>query len=294
MRSPLSWSLDDAQARRFYHARPGLVAFVDESYRALPEGSAYIMTGVIADTSQFSDYRRGLVESLQSNTFHAAPARTDNPMAADGVEIVNTLVQQRSDVLASVMVGTQDLEDDDVKSRVRQQVLGALARQLYESWGVNTIVADHLVDGDRQREDEVTMRRVRDAGVPVELLHSHPGREKMLWTADATAWAVQRDLLVPWPRKWENRLGTLADRITLMDAATGRTMPRPMPRPGDEDNRRSVFRRAVHHSARAQYSARLKTAQHTGASRVVPAQRREPRRTNTPPLRPRPDRRRHL
>ena len=34
------------------------------------------------------------------------------------------------------------------------------------------------------------MRRVRDAGVPVELLHSHPGREKMLWTADATAWAV--------------------------------------------------------------------------------------------------------
>ncbi|AGJ79046.1 MULTISPECIES: hypothetical protein [Cutibacterium] len=104
----------------------------------------------------------------------------------------------------------------------------------------------------------------------------------------------QRDLLVPWPRKWENRLGILADRITLMDAATGRTMPRPMPRPGDEDSRRSVLRRAVHHSARAQYSARLKTAQHTGASRVVPAQRREPRRQVTPLPRPRPDRRRHL
>lgn len=294
MRSPLSWSLDDAQARRFYHARPGLVAFVDESYNALSEGSAYIMTGVIADTSQFNDYRRVLVESLQSNTFHAVAARANNPMGIDDVDVVNTLVQQRSDVLASVMVGTQNLKDDDVKSRVRQQVLGALARQLYESWGVNTIVADHLRDGDRQREDEVTMRRVRAAGVSVELLHSHPAREKMLWTADATAWAVQRDLLVPWPRQRENRLGILADRITLMDAATGRTMPRPMPRPGDEDSRRSVLRRAVHHSARAQYSARLKTAQHTGASRVVPAQRREPRRQVTPPPRPRPDRRRHL
>lgn len=290
----LSWKLHDYRAAALYESRPGLVAFVDESYRALFEGSAYIMTGVIADTSQFNDYRRGLVESLQSNTFHAVDARADNPMGIDDVDVVNTLVQQRSDVLASVMVGTQDLEDDDVKSRVRQQVLGALARHLYESWGVNTIVADHLVDGDRQREDEVTMRRVRDAGVPVELLHSDPGREKMLWTADATAWAVQRDLLVPWPRQRENRLGILADRITLMDAATGRTMPRPMPRPGDEDSRRSVLRRAVRHSARAQYSARLKTAQHTGASRVVPAQRREPRRQVTPPPRPRPDRRRHL
>ena len=190
MGQKLSWLLADEEAGRLYRRRPGLVAFVDESYRALSEGSAYIMTGVIADTSQFNDYRRGLVENLQSNTFHAVAARANNPMDIDDVDVVNTLVQQRSDVLASVMVGTQDLEDDDVKSQVRQQVLGALARQLHESWGVNTIVADHLVDGDRQREDEVTMRRGRDAGVPVELLHSHPGREKMLWTADATAWAV--------------------------------------------------------------------------------------------------------
>ena len=159
MGQKLSWLLADEEAGRLYRRRPGLVAFVDESYRALSEGSAYIMTGVIADTSQFNDYRRGLVENLQSNTFHAVAARANNPMGIDDVDVVNTLVQQRSDVLASVMVGTQDLEDDDVKSQVRQQVLGALARQLHESWGVNTIVADHLVDGDRQREDEVTMRR---------------------------------------------------------------------------------------------------------------------------------------
>ena len=75
MGQKLSWLLADEEAGRLYRRRPGLVAFVDESYRALSEGSAYIMTGVIADTSQFNDYRRGLVENLQSNTFHAVAAR---------------------------------------------------------------------------------------------------------------------------------------------------------------------------------------------------------------------------
>ena len=42
MGQKLSWLLADEEAGRLYRRRPGLVAFVDESYRALSEGSAYI------------------------------------------------------------------------------------------------------------------------------------------------------------------------------------------------------------------------------------------------------------
>lgn len=47
MGQKLSWLLADEEAGRLYRRRPGLVAFVDESYRALPEGPVYIMTGVV-------------------------------------------------------------------------------------------------------------------------------------------------------------------------------------------------------------------------------------------------------
>ena len=38
MGQKLSWLLADEEAGRLYRRRPGLVAFVDESYRALSEG----------------------------------------------------------------------------------------------------------------------------------------------------------------------------------------------------------------------------------------------------------------
>lgn len=36
MHQPLSWSLEDYEAAALYENRPGLVAFIDEPYRTIP------------------------------------------------------------------------------------------------------------------------------------------------------------------------------------------------------------------------------------------------------------------
>ncbi|WP_130866942.1 hypothetical protein [Acidipropionibacterium timonense] len=154
MNPSLSWKLTDYRAAALYESRPGPVAFVDESYRCpAHQVAAYIMTGVVTDTSQLAGYRRALVTGVQANTFHAAPERHDNPMGADGVEIVNTLVQQRSDVLAAVAVGRWDLNDDAVKASVRQAVLTRLLTELHESWGGYALRRDMLTDAEYHGDD---------------------------------------------------------------------------------------------------------------------------------------------
>ncbi|MDO4411984.1 hypothetical protein [Cutibacterium sp.] len=259
----LSWIVTDPQVRDLYENRPGLVAFVDESYRTIPQvGSIYLMTAVIADTRDLNDYRRTLVQGIGSNTFHAAPDQHRNPQGRDNIDIINALTAQRSPTLASVYLGHDNLNNETVNIRIRHGVLRSLAIELHHTYGVDTIIADHLFDARRHRHDDAAIAQARQTTrADIQLLHSHPGREQMLWAADATAWAIQHDLATPAPRNWENRTGILGDALTIMNAHTRRTMARPVAPAPDTPQKYPLLRQALRTQASATIAAQARAAE---------------------------------
>ena len=282
------YSLRDDNLRQAYATSSGPVAFIDESYRAPgfigrggPERPFYVLSAVVVERDQATYVREALTDIPGSLFWHTKDL-IKNPVGQQYMrEMLNYLAS--SDMLSIVTVQTDvRIGDDKQMNYARAECLATLSAELTRGQGENAVRL--IVMDSREPKiphanklDQDTMHRLRSTGIideNVQLQHSGPGKEPLLWTPDVAAWSYRRELAIG-DAQWFNHIRDTTIQLHAhgADVAVKRNSPHlPQQGPGAlsasyENQRRVVSQQSlVHQGAESQQLAAVRQA----AARTAP------------------------
>ena len=276
------YSLRDDRLREVYATTSGPVAFIDESYRApgfagrgRPERPFYVLSAVVVERDQAAVVREALTDIPGSLFWHTKDL-IKNPVGQQYMrEMLDYLSE--SDMLSIVTVQTDvRVGDDKQMNYARSECLATLTAELTRGAGENAvrlIVMDSR-DGHSpglNKIDQDTVHRLRSAGIideNVQLQHSGPGKEPLLWTPDVAAWSYRRELAIG-DSQWFNRIRETTIQLHAhgINVAVKRNGPLlPQQSPGApvasyENQRRVVSQQSlVHQGSESQQLAAIRQA----------------------------------
>lgn len=264
-------SLRDEQLRGAYATTSGPVAFIDESYRGPgfighsgPERPFYVLSAVVVERDQATYVREALTDIPGSLFWHTKDLIKDPVGQQYMREMLDYLAS--SEMLSIVTVQTDvRIGDDTQMNHARAECLSTLATELTRGRGENAvrmIVMDSREPYSPQANsrDQDTIHRLRSTGIideNVQLHHSGPGKEPLLWTPDLAAWSYRRELAVG-DTLWFDRIRETTIQLHAhgMEAAVKRNNPHlPQQSPGAlttsyESQRRVVSLQSLVHQGR--------------------------------------------
>ncbi|KHL01746.1 hypothetical protein [Sinomonas humi] len=276
------YSLRDERLKKVYATTSGPVAFIDESYRAPgfvghkgPERPFYVLSAVVVERDQATYVREALTDIPGSLFWHTKDLVKDPTGQQYMREMLNYLAS--SEMLSIVTVQTDiRIGDDKQMNYARAECLSTLTAELTRGTGENAvrlIVMDSrepkIAHGNKIDQD--TIHRLRTTGIideNVQLQHSGPGREPLLWTPDLAAWAYRRELAIG-DGSWFNHIRETTIQLHAhgTDLAVKRNSPHlPQQGPGAlsasyENQRRVVSQQSLmHQGAESQQLAAARQA----------------------------------
>lgn len=187
---------DDPLLERYVNRRD-LVAFMDETHRALPNGQLgyYGMSAVVFHADDLPEIRRDL-ETIAGGSFwhakEAAKSARDDYRIAD----MSSYIASRSDLPVMVFdMRPQEITESQERP-VRDDCLRR-AMQVLDEQGVTDVVLDQFPARFQHNVqlDQAVLRSLKATGAVDDQMWMHHARmseEHALWSADTVAWAVQR------------------------------------------------------------------------------------------------------
>lgn len=192
------FGLRDNRLREIYAGSSGPVAFLDESYRApgnrggdLNERPFYTIAAVVVDREQAATIRSAFTDIPGSLFWHT----TEFNRGPVGQQYIREMLDYlaASDMFTVITVQTEiKIGDDNLMSYARAECLTTLATELTRGQGENAVRLMVMDSRDRvipgaNKTDKDTIHRLRSAGIineNVQIQHSGPGREPLLWAPD--------------------------------------------------------------------------------------------------------------
>lgn len=189
--------------------------------------SFYQMATVIFSDARLDAIRERLVELAGGTYCHTNKKVRGTPVdRGDIVEMVEVITQASEWNVVAVELLLADSSQGDI-TRARALCLDPLVRNLVNGTGdeaVRGIVADNK-DTALNKLDHQAMENLRGTGLiswQMGFAHGRVGDERLLWSAVAVSWAVQRNIVRDDGRFLEPTLreGTL----TMIDAVDGKLL----------------------------------------------------------------------
>lgn len=238
------FGLRDQALERLYGDVTGPVAFIDESYReplSSNERPFYMMSAVLIGPTQGELVRDVLMDIPGTRYWHTTEAyRSESGRPIIG-EMINYLAESIDYNIITVQ--TEVRRDDPGMKRAREESLTALAKEVTRGSGesaVRLLVAESRnsrIHPGGDNADAQVIKRMRSAGVldrTVNIHHTSPGKEPLLWAADLSAWAYRRQIAVG-DTKWFEPLEDISTvlHVNGTDVSVKRSNPHlPQPSPG--------------------------------------------------------------
>ncbi|WP_442546107.1 hypothetical protein ACSBOX_21490 (plasmid) [Arthrobacter sp. KN11-1C] len=242
------FGLRDNRLREIYAGSSGPVAFLDESYRApgnrgrdFNERPFYTIAAVVVDREQAATIRSAFTDIPGSLFWHTTEFNRD-PVGQQYIrEMLDYLAA--SDMFTVITVQTEiKIGDDNLMSYARAECLTTLATELTRGHGENAVRLMVMDSRDRvipgaNKTDKDTIHRLRSAGIineNVQIQHSGPGREPLLWAPDVAGWSYRRELAVG-DSKWFSQIRDVAVQLHVhgADVSLKRNSPHmPQQNPG--------------------------------------------------------------
>lgn len=180
-----------------YARSEGSVAFVDESYstpRQRPEGSFYIVTGVVIELHRLMEFRNHLQEIADSDFWHTTDLAR-NQAGRDLIERMTCLVAESATIIHWIHrpIEASDKEGERARVKTFKQALVDLASQDLPERGL--VVYEKRRDDFQLRADERVIHELRSRGqISRDFLiqPASPAIESALWAADTLAWGFRQ------------------------------------------------------------------------------------------------------
>jgi len=223
--------LRDPKLAQLYRRAPGAIAFVDESFRAVPQGrdrAFYSMSAVTLEKDQLDRVRTVLTDVAGCSGWHTTDANQDGRHRDIG-RMVRFLAGES--VWHVVAVEATVAPGDGGLRVARSTCLAAIAREVQRGHGpgaVRLLVADNNRLERLNADDQRTIHRLRSAGdidANVALCHTRMSLDPALWSADVLSWSAYRNLATD-DGRW---IEPLRDVLTVLDARTGRSVEMKQP-----------------------------------------------------------------
>lgn len=220
---------DDTLLDRYVERRD-LVAFMDETHRALPNGQMgyYGMSAVVFHADDLPDIRRDL-ETIAGGSFWHAKDAAKNAANSYRIGQMNEYIAERSALPVMVFDFRQtEIAEGDQERFARTGCLDRALRVLNDE-GVTDVVLDQFPDrlSDNLKADRGVMQALKSTGAVGDDMWMHHARmseEHALWTADAVAWSVQRHNFGTRARDSQHA-APLRGRLNEIHARTGVKVP---------------------------------------------------------------------
>lgn len=238
------FGLTDRALAELYRTTTGPVAYIDESYREplhSDERPFYSMSAVIVGRDQGALVRDVLMDIPGSTYWHTTEAYRSEA----GKRVIKEMIDYIADAAEYniVTVQTQIRKDDPSMKTARHECLGALTKELTRGSGPNAVRL-LVVESRNARvhpggdvDDAHVIKQLRSAGSidrNVNVHHTSPGREPLLWAADLSVWAFRRNLAVG-DKQWFEPLQGISTVLHVdgADVSVKRSNPHlPQPSPG--------------------------------------------------------------
>lgn len=180
-----------------YATRRDLVAFMDETHRALPDGQLgyYGISAVVFHADDLPGIRRDLEAIADGSFWHAkdiAKRGREDHRIAD----MSSYIASRSDLPVMIF----DMRPEEITTNQERPVRDDCLRralQVLDEQGVTDVVLDQFPDRLQHNVqlDQAVLHGLKGAGTVDDHMWMHHARmseEHALWSADTVAWAVQR------------------------------------------------------------------------------------------------------
>ncbi len=171
-------------ARRF---RP-TDAYADESIRA----RRYVMACVLVEAQHLAMLRPA-IEDLASGV--APRIHFNNDTAQQKRRVLAAIADMPVQVFATVCTKSHSTNEFQARAACVEEIVGQVQRR-----GIAKLVFESRQD---DRDDVRVITRTRDRQPPLVFEHRMARYERMLWIADAVAWAVGSG------PQWSDRLGSV-------------------------------------------------------------------------------------
>lgn len=195
-------SEDDGGLADAYENTAGLIAYLDETYRApaqtTTESKFYFLTAVLVEREKMAAIRSKLVDIAGSLAWHTSEqARTDEGKAKL-LQMTHYLARSSASVLAlKSPIALSDGNAEGARAACFEGLLGTLCSDgLLENRGL--AVYDRRRDPVQRQADRTTITGLRKAATIHRNLQVHegrPAREALLWAPDAVSWASRQALI---------------------------------------------------------------------------------------------------
>lgn len=200
----------DESLRQLYGQSSGMVAFVDESYRApkqaLGGNSFYILTAVLIPRDRIVTTRSKLLEIAAVEKWHTSEEARD----ADGREKILKMSRYLARVSGSVIAVMSKISPADKDAEdARRSCFGALLEGMCQGNLVTEtglVVIERRRDAAQQKEDGQTINALRRNRRIHETLFVHqgsPATEALLWAPDVISWAARQEIALDSPKYLE-------------------------------------------------------------------------------------------
>ncbi|MGO1684424.1 MAG: hypothetical protein ACTHYR_05575 [Brachybacterium sp.] len=180
-----------------YVARQDLVAFLDETHRASPQGDAgyYGLSAVIFHADELPEIRRGLEYIAGSKFWHSKEAAKDQ-LLRGRIGDMNEYIAQRA-AMPAIVFDVRDQEITPSQERSARDLCLDRALRVLDREGIHDVVLDQFHHSEQHNVelDQALLTNLRATDQVDDRMWMHHGRmgeEHALWSADTVAWSVQR------------------------------------------------------------------------------------------------------
>lgn len=200
-------ALDNDGLAEAYDNTSGLVAFIDETYRApsqaLKKSTFYILTAVVIERDRMAAVRAKLVEIAGGPRWHTR----DEALTEEGRARIVKMTRYLASAATSVVAVHGEIPPADLHAEAtRAACFDALLGDLCAS---GTLVPGGLAVYDRRRDagpqevDRATIsatRKRQSIHRNLQVRPGRPAREALLWMPDVVAWATRQGLVEQTPQ----------------------------------------------------------------------------------------------